>query len=86
MKIYVVWGVTGEYSDQQSWLVCAYRDRVLAERHSDRAAQRAHQIFHTVGYHTDAKNLWDPEMRMDYAGTDYCVLEVDLREELPDDE
>lgn len=39
--IYVVYGQTGEYSDHTEWLVCAYEDKVKAERHADLAAARA---------------------------------------------
>ena len=35
--IYVVVGTVGEHSDRSEWLVAAYADRALADKHADQA-------------------------------------------------
>ena len=43
---WVVYGSTGEYSDHQEWMVCAYVGKdaeTKATRHADRAAERVKQ-------------------------------------------
>jgi hypothetical protein len=89
-KIFIVRGTTGEYSDQRSWLVAAYRDETLANIHADTAAAkaRAHEKKTERYSHDDglaeAMGAWDPDAKMDYAGTDYHVLPVTLRTKLPE--
>lgn len=90
-KIYVVMGQTGEYSDHHSWPVCAYASEEDAERHAVAAAARALRIKreddardHTMrwdkGWIAEQMGGLDPDIRMDYTGTDYYVLTVEMRE------
>jgi hypothetical protein len=86
--IYVIEGTTGEYSDHSEWFVCAYHSRERAEEHARKAMLRAKEIRGPVGslfhYHVPrGVNEFDPEMQMDYTGTDYNVCEVEVRDEPP---
>jgi hypothetical protein len=90
VKIYVVMGSTGEYSDHHNWLVCAYRTKEDAEQHEIEATKRAHGFKREDRYEPDFKDRlkaamgeYDPECQMDYTGTDYCTIEVELRAKLP---
>ena len=81
MKIYIVQGTTGEYSDRSDWLVCAYRFKEAAEEHASKAMRRAMQLKTLEAYpymHQTEKNEFDPDMKMDYTGTAYTVLKVEL--------
>jgi hypothetical protein len=81
MKIYIVNGATGEYSDQDDWVVCAYRDRALADAHVHDAMIRAKEIEKSGSRYEQKKgeNEFDPNMRMDYTGTKYYVVETELK-------
>jgi hypothetical protein len=81
VKIYIVYGTTGEYSDRSDWIVCAYENKKFAEDHVSKAMHRAMEIskkrmslFDLAG----EKNEFDPGMKMDYTGTEYTVLETEL--------
>ena len=83
MKIYIVMGTTGEYSDRIEWPVVAYKDKKLAENHVHNATQTANIIFSNM--QTDftlglCKNSYDPKMKMDYTGTYYFIYETTLWE------
>ena len=45
MKIYIVRGPTGEYSDRSEWVVCAYPNKRDAEKHADLAKIELHRIY-----------------------------------------
>ena len=86
MKIYVVFGTTGEYSDHREWPVASFEEQVLAERLVAAASARANEI------HSDPRNRYscpkgsnqfDPEMEVDYTGTRYYFEEVDLHDSWP---
>jgi hypothetical protein len=80
MKIYIVMGTTGEYSDRHEWPVVAYFDEHAARVHIDNATRVANQIEQDGGYYDPedgAKNEYDPSMRMDYTGTGYYMMTVD---------
>lgn len=86
IQVYVVMGSTGEYSDRSEWAVCAYQDKSKAEQHADHAKLIAHKIFRNGDERyedLDNKNAYDPYMRMQYTGTDYYVLSVDLLDAIP---
>jgi len=89
MKVYIVFGTTGEYSDRQEWPVCGYKERVRADKHADEAMIWAHLLKEKVDdegktVFENRDNLvspYDEDIRMDYTGTDYYVLEVDIVDE-----
>lgn len=83
MKIYIVEGSTGEYADRQNWLVKAYSSRDKADAH----AQSAEKWINDYGVSEWRKqkydanrdlNPYDPNMSVDYTGTSYYVIELDL--------
>lgn len=81
MKIYIVCGMTGEYSDSFDWNVCAYTDKNIAEEHARKAMLRGKEIQKSNQRYYRPKhgeNQFDVEMSMDYTGTEYTVNEVDL--------
>ena len=81
MKIYIVNGTTGEYSDRNDWVVCAYKDKALADAHVHDAMLRAKEIEKSDYRHDNDrnKNEFDPNMRIDYTGTEYYVVETELK-------
>jgi hypothetical protein len=85
--IWVVMGTTGEYSDRSEWPVKAFRDQEVAERFALAAKVRADEIEATrdalqaSGEWNNAAdqalvetNELDPDMSMDYTGTDYYAM------------
>ncbi len=81
MKIYIVGGTTGAYSDRTDWVVCAYTDSEQAETHVRNAMLRAKEIEKSrESRYTAVRgiNEFDPEMRMDYTGTEYYTVETEL--------
>lgn len=89
MKIYVLMGSTGEYSDRDEWPVRAYRSQDAAERVAKQYSDVAREGFKRAeaatsrwnGYKLASKELQelgDPHARMDYTGTTYYCFEVDL--------
>ena len=87
-KIYIVEGWTGEYSDHQEWPVAAYESEDMAKAHAE-AAKRwylKNDCFNKRYSRNDEKvNPFDPDMCIDYTGTDWTVYEITLRDELPVD-
>lgn len=83
-KIYVVGGTTGEYSNRTDWNVCAYRSKKKAETHVRNAMLRAKELETSKAGRYDSiqdgLNEFDPDMQMDYTGTEYFVSVVDLRD------
>lgn len=81
--VYVIQGTTGEYSDRNDWLVCAYHSREKAEEHTRKAMLRAKEI-RGVGQFSynvpQGVNEFDPNMQMDYTGTEYTVYEVEIQD------
>lgn len=82
IPIYVVMGTTGEYSDRSQWPVKAYRTEASARVLVEKASERAREIeVATKGSYRamrEAVNEHDPHMDMDYTGTTYYVMKVDL--------
>lgn len=83
-KLFIVMGTTGEYSDRTEWPVVAYEDEEEAEKHVDAATRRAKELEVGRGSRYELsdkeRSVYDPGMGMDYTGTDYYVLEVELHE------
>jgi len=87
--IYVVQGTTGEYSDRKDWLVKAFSSQTKALDLCHRAQLRAFEIKKSRESPYSApknSNEFDPGMYMDYTGTEYTVLPVELDEEVFADE
>jgi hypothetical protein len=83
MKIWIVEGTTGEYIDRNDWVVCAYYSKQKAEEHARKAMLRAKEIEKTreSSYHVpEGVNEFDPDMRMDYTGTEYFTIECELKD------
>lgn len=80
-KIYIVEGSTGEYSDHTEWIVCAYEKENDAQTHVVDASAMARELI--AEYETpydipNGANPFDPKMRVDYTGVNYCVIETEL--------
>lgn len=78
--LYVVMGMTGEYSDRHEWPVRAFIDLVDAETLVVKASARAREI--EIKKTNPRVSEFDPQFRMDYTGTDYYIMEVPLDEEV----
>jgi ribosomal protein L21E len=93
MLIYIVEGDTGEYSGHSTWLVKAFSSKEKAEDLARNAMLRAKEIekesptdylmqAYKVGdkvkVKAKKKNKFDPQMQMQYTGTEYTVLEVEF--------
>ena len=83
MKIFVVNGTTGEYSDRTEWLVAAYTREEDAWKHVEKATEyvQAWRSTHTRYETRCPPGPFDPNLQMDYTGTDYTYFEIELREE-----
>lgn len=87
MKIYIVYGETGEYSDRRDWPVLAYTDEALAEAHVLMCeewlrVQRCHYGSSPVLDYTERDALVNPHdvsgaFSVDYTGTRYFVVNVE---------
>lgn len=81
-------GVTGEYEDYNEWIVCAYKDIKLAEEHALLATTYALEFFvdedrYSYRHEGNLENPFDERMQMDYNGTKYFIITIELRESLP---
>jgi len=79
--IYVVMGQTGEYSDNREWAVMAYMDENKAKQHVEGASAFAREAYDRNGRYGGAKkgdNPLDPDMQIDYTGTNYYILPVEI--------
>jgi hypothetical protein len=83
-KIYIVMGTTGEYSDRSEWPVAAYFDVLKAQEHVENATKVAQgiEVTRTSPYwtHPDQSNQYDPNMQMDYTGTQYFLMDVEIKD------
>lgn len=80
-QVHIVMGTTGEYSDRNEWAVKAYLDESLAQEHVNNAERRAAEIYATREnrYRVEkGVNEFDPKMGMDYTGTHYYLMSVEL--------
>lgn len=84
MIIYVVFGQTGEYSDNQHWMVKAFRDEELAKQlvldATKGAAEAYAKVCRSNWLRVKGGNPFDPDMKTDYTGTSYWYDEVELAE------
>ena len=84
MKIYVVFGTTGEYSDRSEWPVKAFRMKrkavALVTKATDRAKALEQSTPEYQHYEAEGQNEFDPDMKMDYTGTTYYICTVELED------
>lgn len=81
MKIYVVIGQTGEYSDNTQWLVRAYKTEKEAQDFCLMAikwAEEYHRKYRRTIYAEHPLPDFDSGFKMDYTGTIYEYKEVEL--------
>jgi hypothetical protein len=94
MKLYIVMGSTGAYSDYHKWTVCAYKSREMAKKHAEIAAYKIKKMFCEMKIFGIARGevteklrenkwIWDPKISMDYTGVSYFVVKLELKEKLP---
>ena len=88
--IYIVMGRTGEYSDSQEWIVCAYKSEAAAQAR----VIELETLMKTVGAVTDIS--WDERCKaedamrkhqdgdeyfmIDYTGTRYTYESAELKD------
>ena len=89
MKIYIVQGETGEYSDRIEWVVCAFKSEEDARECVEQLSVLARLLKIAVAdYKSDydrvretdeflALEEKDPECRLDYGGMSDCRLDYD---------
>lgn len=86
-KIWVLIGNTGEYDSSTEWMVCAFYSKRSANTHLRKAQQRATEIkryYRFISGHRDNpkyQNEFDPGMAMDSSGTNYSLVQIELRGE-----
>lgn len=84
VKVYVVFGQTGEYSDHSSWPVRGFLTREKAEDFDFMATKWARgwmERHENNRYRQEARDdrpAHDPGFRSDYTGTDYYTIEVEV--------
>lgn len=82
MRIFIVTGTTGEYSDRTEWLVTAFLNEERAKELVVLASARARQI--QLDYKDDYWDLpgdisdYDPKFTMDYTGTSYYYTKTEI--------
>lgn len=84
VPIYVVMGGTGEYSDREEWPVKAFIEKKDAEQLVVDATKVSKLIdmrdYDARRAITKDTNPFDPNMKMDYTGTYYYIIETELEE------
>ena len=81
MEIYVVMGITGEYSDREEWPVCAFYDERKAKERVILASAKAKEIFAVDRYwEEETPSEYDKFYRHDYTGTTYYYHVVEVVE------
>lgn len=85
MKIYVVEGHTGEYSDRNDWPVKAFVHEPAAQAFVDACTKEIlpyniKNKYDAVNWERirNAKSPLDPNLQIDYTGTHYDYYEVEL--------
>ena len=83
MKVYVVIGSTGEYSDRTEWIVCGFLDEEKAQERVLLAGAEARELFasgESSRYDSDPINKYDDKFQMGYTGTVYYYATVEVEE------
>ena len=78
MVIYVIKGETGEYEDRHPWISKAFTNKELAQSTMDEWQQYATDNFNDYYNDDITANSPDPYFRMDYTGTKYRLIELEL--------
>lgn len=84
MKIYIVFGESGEYSGKERWMVKAFRDENKAKQLAEDAQKEADLLKikadnNEIDYwEVEGLNKYDPNYRMIYSEVDYDVEEIEL--------
>ena len=82
IKIYVVMGTCGEYSDRNEWPVVAFTDKHAAEERVALAGKKAAELYASFRHPwqiPEGANEFDPYMQHDDPHKpDYFLYEVDL--------
>lgn len=86
MKIYLVMGTAGEYSNRSDWPVMAYFTEKKAQEHVLRADHRAKELYALYPRYEEHRipkgsNEFDPQMQTDYSGTSYFIYTTPLGDE-----
>ena len=91
MKVYVVMGTSGDYSDRREWVVCAYTDEALAKQHVELAQARSRETWaaweDAGGWGCDldpADNEYDPRSPDLTMASTYWCEEVAVFNTIPD--
>ncbi|OQB10405.1 MAG: hypothetical protein BWY21_00326 [Parcubacteria group bacterium ADurb.Bin216] len=85
MKIYVVQGSTGEYSDHREWILKAFtkeqkaKDFVVACTQEYQRIKSSYEDKYDWPKEKDPHKL-DPAFEWDYTGTNYTYFETELEE------
>lgn len=85
-KVYVVVGMTGEYSDGREWFVAAYLSEMAAANRVRECQLFANDVFTRRDEQWNNEEKWsallksgpDPSIQLDYTGTHYQISAVDL--------
>jgi hypothetical protein len=83
MKVHVLFGATGEYSDRSEWIVCAYTNKGDADADCAALNARAEGLLNLSWAERNeavAERLQphDANAQSDYTGTWYAVEEVEV--------
>ena len=87
VKIFLVEGSTGEYSDHIDWPVAAYYNEANAKNRVLQCQGRANALMaeHNDNFWKipDGANEYDAKMRADYTGVRYSIVETLIEDENP---
>jgi len=94
VRVWIVFGSTGEYSDRREWPVRGFIDKARAEAFEFAATRWARDHSKRLKGHEcddcysaaknfrqcgeDEKSPHDPDYSRDYTGTDYYTVEVEV--------
>lgn len=89
-QVFIVFGETGEYSDRKDWIVAAYTDEKLAEKHVELAECRLRELGLSedlIPRNTKPRNAdfgpLDPSFMCDYTGTRYYLVGTEVSDSVP---
>lgn len=83
MKIYIVEGNTGEYSDRVNWLVKAFKTTEKAEAYRDMLHSKLLELKlyeRKIDRNVKIMQEYDEQFQCDYTGSEYTILTVEMDE------
>lgn len=80
MKVYKVFGATGEYEDYHEWDVVAFVDKIKADELCKKLNSIATYVM-TKGEVEEKLREIDPNACVDYTGTEYFISELEVETE-----